>query len=76
MLIQRFLNIGVAVAALVLIFTVTPSCGGAINPALGARLIFEEEIADGLTGQIILQDMDLLGATDDDNDDYDYDNGT
>ena len=70
MLIRPFLYIAAAVSALVLILMAAPSCGGGIDPTLGARLVFEEEIADGLTGQIILQDMDLLGEGDDEDEEY------
>lgn len=66
MLIRRLLQAAAAVAVLMLTLIITPSCGGGIDPTLGARLIFEEEIAGGLTGQIILQDMDLLGDDEED----------
>ena len=44
------------------------SCGGSINPALGARLIFEEQLTDQIKAQIILEDRDLL--KDDEEEDY------
>jgi len=44
------------------------SCGGSVNPALGARLIFEEQLTDQLKAQINLEDRDLL--KDDEEQDY------
>jgi hypothetical protein len=61
-------------ALLVFLFSILgllASCGGSVNPALGARLVYEQELAPGLTGQIILQDMDLL-EEDDEHEDDDY----
>ena len=45
------------------------SCGG-VNPARGARLIFEEQLTDQIKAQIILEDRDLLTTEDDAEDDY------
>jgi hypothetical protein len=47
----------VVTLALSALFT---SCGGGINPTLGARLIYEQEIADNLKAQIILAEDDIL----------------
>jgi hypothetical protein len=48
------------------------SCGGSVNPALGARLIFEEQLTDQLKAQIILEDRDLLKDDDEDESYYGY----
>lgn len=48
------------------------SCGGGINPALGARLVFEEQLTDQIKAQIILEDLDLLNDEDDNEDDNYY----
>jgi len=48
------------------------SCGGSVNPALGARLIFEEQLTDQLKAQIILEDRDLLKDDDEDENYYGY----
>jgi len=66
MLIRKMLLIAGTACMAIMMMAFGTSCGGGIDPALGARLVFEEEIADGLTGQVILQDMDLLNEDDDD----------
>ena len=58
-------------AITVIILGLLASCGG-IDPALGARLIFEEQLTDQIKAQIILEDRDLLTDEDDDEDDYYY----
>ena len=35
-------------------------CSGALDPRLGAALIYEEEITDNLRLQVVLKDEDLL----------------
>lgn len=59
------------VVLLLSILGLLASCSGSVNPALGARLLYEQELAPGLTGQIILQDMNLL-EEDDEYEDDDY----
>lgn len=39
-------------------------CGGGINPTLGARLIYEQEITDNIKAQIILAEDDILELDD------------
>ncbi|MBN2083329.1 hypothetical protein JW859_14120 [bacterium] len=56
----------IVTAALFTVMGFGSSCGGGIDPALGARLIFEEELTDQLKAQIILEDRDLLNDEDDD----------
>lgn len=50
------------IAAIVLtaIGALASSCGGGLNPTLGAALIFEEEITDNIKAQIVLKDDDVL----------------
>lgn len=52
----RFLAGAIAAALLII---GAASCSG-VDPALGARLIFEEQLTDQIKAQIILEDMDLL----------------
>lgn len=59
-------------AATAIALAFSASCGGAVNPALGARLIFEEQLTDQIKAQIILEDRDLLKDEDDDDRDYYY----
>ena len=58
--------------AAALLITVAAGCGSGIDPALGARLIFEEQLTDQIKAQVILQDMDLLEGEDDEQDEYPY----
>jgi len=41
------------------------ACGGGVDPALGARLIYEEELTDNIKAQIILADDDILNEDED-----------
>ena len=64
------IRLTIVTAILLAIMGFGASCGGGVDPALGARLIFEEEITDQLKAQIILEDRDLLDDEDDDEDSY------
>jgi len=57
LLIYRSILTGLATA---IVLGLLASCGGSVNPALGARLIFEEQLTDQIKAQIILEDRDLL----------------
>jgi hypothetical protein len=72
MLILKNLRMTLATLAAALLMLVASACGSGIDPALGARLIFEEQITDQIKAQIILQDMDLLEDEDDEDEPYPY----
>ena len=70
-MLSRNILLSALLVALASILGLFASCGGSVNPSLGARLLYEQELAPGLTGQIILQDMDLLEEGDEtDNEGY------
>ena len=70
MLILKNLRMTLAMLAAALLMLLAGACGSGIDPALGARLIFEEQITDQIKAQIILEDMDLLNDEDDEQDYY------
>ncbi len=70
MLTLRHLTIPLTTLAAALLVTLAAGCGSGIDPALGARLIFEEQLTDQIKAQVILQDMDLLNDEDDEQDSY------
>ena len=72
MLILKNLRMTLAMLAAALLMLLAGACGSGIDPALGARLIFEEQITDQIKAQIILEDMDLLNDEDDAKDSNPY----